>query len=848
VKTFRRSHATLQSIQQGHHRRLLNESLSTKKKLKPAPLKLSPAVARAATKDARARNSNRMRLMNNYGRTEVTNSARLELQYLSDPLKLAQAVGEKLRKGQFDVALNLVRESDKGVGVSRASIDNTVSWNHLIDWLMQQKQPNDAWKIYNEMKKRGHKPDAHTYTIMLRGYRDNFRSPNAVKQAINVYNSIGAPNSAVEPTVIHTNAVLNVCARALHTDSMWAIAGKLPERGPGAPDQITYTTILNAINAEVRSRAVKLGSDTPGHEYDPQPIFEEAVNDARKLWVDITSRWRRGLLHPDEDLVCAMGRILLLSAETKSCEDVLNLVQQTMNIPNYKPQQEPGQDTDESRTAWIGAPEDSEDVSPASVDVTASLYRPMPVTHTDSSIYARPGNNTLSMLMEATTALRQIGAGKNYWQLLTSPTGPYKLAADPANIASYMRLLRVSRASQATLDLLLEPRPEEIQKKVMSRGTFTIAMSTCFRDKRNPNVFSIASRIFDLMRESADIETDDDSPSSLGLKFSPVVLEKYLQLALATTKGLGGPQLTKTRNGDLDFERDPAKNNTFVALDKLEPEVANVKRLIKLHVTELEQLQATRARTRNVQTLLNKRKITPYSVRESMSQLVGFLRTLISAYDKILKTNERLEDDGMGPLDSELIKECWAKKRGLSAFLGKVENVGDGVPTTEAESGRIARTVSVLALENEVDNGSAVDDAEDGESDGGRGRGLDYVPGQRTKALRRIESERTRRQKQSEERGLSRIQKRELTKEERIRAQFPASVLRPKERRGAPRKKKFGDIDTHTHTNTRTRDEDYLEEATGRTRKGYSGWGGGFQDLARQNGHGHRSGFVDLGR
>ncbi|KAK5213593.1 hypothetical protein LTR41_001173 [Exophiala xenobiotica] len=822
--------------------------------------------------------------MNNHGRTEVTTAARRELQFLSDPLKLAQAVGEKLRKSQFDAALNLVRESDRGVGVSRATIDNTVSWNHLIDWLMQQNQPNDAWKIYNEvqlgyfprsrvfanqfafqMKKRGHKPDAHTYTIMLRGYRDNFRSPNAVKQAINVYNSIGAPNSAVEPTVIHTNAVLNVCARALHTDSMWAIAGKLPERGPGAPDQITYTTILNAINAEVRSRAVKLGSDTPGHEYDPQPIFEEAVNDARKLWADITSRWRRGLLHPDEDLVCAMGRILLLSAETKSCEDVLNLVQQTMNIPKYKPQQEPGQDTDESRTAWIGAPEDAEDVRPASVDITPSLYRPMPVTHTDSSIYAMPGNNTLSMLMEATTALRQIGAGKHYWQLLTSPTGPFKLTADPANIASYMRLLRVSRASQTTLDLLLEPRPEDIQKKAMSRGTFTIAMSTCFRDKRNPNVFSIASRIFDLMKESADLEkNDDDSPSSLGLKFSPVVLEKYLQLALATTKGLGGPYLTKTRNGDLDFERDPAKNNTFVALDKLETEVANVKRLIKLHVTELEQLEATRARTRNVQTLLNKRKITPYSVRESMSQLIGFLRTLISAYDKILKINERLEDDGMGPLDGELIKDCWAKKRGLSAFLGKVENVGDSVPTTEAESGRIARTVSVLALENEVDtgNGSSGDvdaDAEvDGEqSDGGHGGGgrgqIDYVPGQRTKALRRIESERTRRQKQSEERGLSRIQKRELTKEERIRAQFPASVLRPKERRGPgpPRKKKFDDIATRTRTRSQSqsqsRDEDYLEEAIGR-RKGYSGWGGGFQDMARQTGHGNRSGFVDLGR
>jgi pentatricopeptide repeat protein len=92
-----------------------------------------------------------MRLMNNHGRSEVTTAARRELQFLSDPLKLAQAVGEKLRKSQFDAALNLVRESDRGVGVSRATIDNTVSWNHLIDWLMQQNQPNDAWKIYNEV-------------------------------------------------------------------------------------------------------------------------------------------------------------------------------------------------------------------------------------------------------------------------------------------------------------------------------------------------------------------------------------------------------------------------------------------------------------------------------------------------------------------------------------------------------------------------------------------------------------------------------------------------------------------------------------------------------------------------
>lgn len=56
-----------------------------------------------------------------------------------------------------------------------------------------------------------------------------------------------ADNCPVKPNIIHTNAVLKVCALARDMDALWGVAAKLPTKGFGAPDNLTYTTILNAI-------------------------------------------------------------------------------------------------------------------------------------------------------------------------------------------------------------------------------------------------------------------------------------------------------------------------------------------------------------------------------------------------------------------------------------------------------------------------------------------------------------------------------------------------------------------------------------------------------------------------
>ncbi|OAP60277.1 hypothetical protein AYL99_05279 [Fonsecaea erecta] len=871
---FSRTHATLQSLRKGHHRNELFKALKEERKNPPIKAKPSNARAKLLAKDAQARERNWLQRLEPSDReTYLKKAMEKEARYLVDPLKLAQGVVEKLRDHNLQAALELVRASERtqnGKGV-----DNVVSWNHIIDWLMGQESPGEAWKVYNEMKKRGHKPDSHTYTIMLRGYRDNVRKPNAVQQALTVYDSISAANSAVTPTTIHTNAIISVCARAYDIDAIWRIAGRLPERGPGAPDHVTFTTILQALNSEAQKRAIDRGGrEGPG--FDPQPIFDQVIDDARKLWFDITARWRRGDLHLDEALVCAMGRLLMLSSNRNAHLDVLNLVQQAMNIGEMPEASstEAADGTEEGEGSETTAEHDPPaflDV-PATKEIRSHTSSRQPSTAI-SSVYATPGNNTLSMLMETTTALRKLKLGKYYWELLTSADGPYQIVPDHQNIMAFLRLLRVSRASRAALDLLRAPRPDDVRDKLMVRGTFVIAMSTCLRDKKNPNVFETASRIMDLMQESTQNLTDDPTgePQGQKLRFSPKVLRMYLEVAMATTKGIGAGPLEKTRNGDLDFERDPSKNHTLRALRRLGPDVVNVRQLIKSHLVELEQQAAMKGRTIRVKKLLEKRQITPYSVTENIGELVELLRTMISAIDKIIMVNERLEDNGMGPLDKTVLDQCWLQKRKLSAFVSRVANVvADPRGPGELKARRVNERGRPFISRNRDKHEEDTDTlAEDPEVAGNEVADEDFddagmaPTSPRSKLMNDIKAAHAKSVKSQEERGLSRRQKLELIKEEQIRAQFPSSVLREQRQQSERTRRRKDPASTGSSRKApvwktrqmeikemrREKREARAQEARERSkeREMYRGWGGGFEDMLKEQGRSERAGMVELG-
>ncbi|EXJ58252.1 hypothetical protein A1O7_05677 [Cladophialophora yegresii CBS 114405] len=903
--SFCRSHVTLESLRKGHHRHSVFGALKDKRRKVSIPKsKPSNPRSRFNVRQVEAVENNRLKRLEPDAREKYMKRAmRQESKYLVDPLKLAQGILEKLRDHQLDEALELVRASEKSL--DGKGVENIVSWNHIIDWLMSQDSPGEAWKIYNEMKKRGHKPDAHTYTIMLRGYRHNVKKPNAVQQAMSVYDSISAANSTVTPTTIHTNAVLSVCARAHDVDAMWKIAGRLSERGPGAPNHITFTTILQGLNGEAQKRAIEQGArEGPG--FNPQPIFDQVIEDARKLWLDITSRWRRGYLHIDEALVCAMGRLLMLSDDKKTQKDVLNLVHQTMNIAKMSQ----GSDAEAQDEAQEDDEAGSDEQRPSTIDAPARITPRSDASakqvSTATSVYATPGNNTLSMLIETATALRELRLGKYYWELLTAKDGPYKVVPDHQNIQAYLRLLRVSRASRAVLDVLREPRPEDVSHKLMVRGTFIIAMSTCLRDKKNPNVFETASRIMDLMQESTEDMSGrerEEDPDGQKLRFSPKVLRMYLEIAIATTKGINGEALQKTKSGDLDFERDPSKNHAMRALRRLGPDIMNVRQMIKSYLIDIEQQASIQERTIRVKKLLEKRKITPYSTNENINDLIELLRTMIGAIDKIILVNEKLEDEGMGPLDKEIVNECWLQKRKLSAFVSKYANaVVEPRNPSEIRARRI----------NEQGHRPGRRQSQEhvgGDSDAQATKQVDInddqdltdpsipAPGPRAKILSDIQSAQEKVLKKSEERGLSRRQKLELIKKETIRAQFPASMLRQQEtpkrvlrkqdtKAAAARERTREMLESGTGGGERkmpvwkareatrklareTRDERRQREKEDRRRRReevelvetakrdrmrdqketYRGWGGGFEELAKEKGRnlGGEAGLIELG-
>ena len=452
------------------------------------------------------------------------------------------------------------------------------------------------------MKKRAQPPDSHTYTIILRGLAVHKAHTHSLIRALSVYNSMFAPNSPVKPSITHSNAVLKVCARRLDMDALYGIAAKLPTHGAGAANNLTFTTILNAVRHTAwtfdGSRNI---DETPEETAERR---HRAVMDGRRMWDDIIRRWRKGDIWIDEELVCAMGRLLLISRRPEDLDDVLSLVEQTMAIPRpiprlntperssvapvparlfhnspqrlptddepevdksvmkqeeHKERQEE-EDEEEAEAEELEGTEESKDnvqfrqtdqphhppqvnEAPESSDANSivqkpnsppilsdSEFAPVDISHakafdprtrtTQPLTYVWPGNNTLSLLMDACIGMRAPTAAQDYWGLLTAEAsaGGHGIAPDAENYFMYLRLLRLTRSSRLAVDLVEEklgsadaridrsgmlvlgPMASNHGLDLAVPKTFRIAMSACARDQLNPNALDLATRLLRLMQ------------------------------------------------------------------------------------------------------------------------------------------------------------------------------------------------------------------------------------------------------------------------------------------------------------------------------------------------------------
>jgi hypothetical protein len=499
------------------------------------------------------------------------------------------------------------------------------------------------------MKKRGHIPDAHTYTIMLRGFTLNHKKPRAVEDAMKVYDSMWRPESNIRPNVIHSNAIINCLGRALNMDALWSVAGRLPDRGPGAPDKWTYTTILNTMQACAVRDASQL-METDGDEQAAAKLIQKTIGEARRLWEDIVSRWKSGDVNIDQTLVCAMGRLLLLG-QRADWDDIFSLVEQTMRLPRVSPPLVPrGRGDGEAleKALALAPPKDeggSTDLEQLELAVASEAGpkvknefavvdlsdRPLRggSGQNETWAYAIVGSNVLSLLVETAFKLKDIPTGKMYWDKLTNPDNEPFVAPDDDNLHAYLRLLRMSRSSKAAVDLLRQPVHGTSGADWHKRATFVLAMSTCARDFKNPNVFTHASAVLDLMQ--AKLKEPD-------LK----VMTMFLSLAMVTTPGVS----TEIEG---DFNGKEGENNLIRAILRFHHSDLNYQLILDRFnnpVAEEEEEDDGDIEVYSSRQVWRKRanRVDHKGPPMPSEELLEFLRTLNSAYDKLMNHIQKLTD------------------------------------------------------------------------------------------------------------------------------------------------------------------------------------------------------------
>ncbi|KAL1622399.1 hypothetical protein SLS54_004963 [Diplodia seriata] len=366
----------------------------------------------------------------------------MELEWTGgDPLRLADTVQKRLSKGDIEPVLDLVRFASN-------SMDCVVSWNHIIDHFMNLGRPSHALKIYNEVR-------------------------------------LSFPNLS------------HLLTQANDMDALWGIAAKLPEKGPGAADAITYTTILGAIRQDALLAVHAMSADQIAQKR------EEGIVDGRRLWEDIVTKWRSGDIIIDENLVCTMGQLLLIGQRPRDWDDILSLFEQTMDIPRLARHL----GDDRKAPKWLPdtpramREEDSAKIDPADHTRRGGEFDPVELGKTvgrgrRNMAYAKPGNHSLSLILESCLKTNARKAAEDYWHLLTGPDS-WGIVPDEANLHMFLRILRQTRSSAAVVEFL---RSEfGTRMGVKKPKTFRMAMSTCVRDKNNPNVFDHANVILDMM-------------------------------------------------------------------------------------------------------------------------------------------------------------------------------------------------------------------------------------------------------------------------------------------------------------------------------------------------------------
>ena len=363
----------------------------------------------------------------------------------------------------------------------------TVTWNLLIDYQLRHDRIRPALKLYNEMKKRAQRPNAQTYTIIFRGCAGSSHPRLAVSEAVRIYHTM-LSLERVAPNTIHLNAVIKVCAKANDIDSMFTVL-ETANDGLRSPNNLTYTTILNALRAQVDNDNPKHKRDKDMTEEDLKAEILKTTTRAKAIWEEVISRWRDGQIILDEELVCAMGRILLLD-RWDDADSVLDLIEQTMSIAKV------GRKEPNTMLRWKLKRAKYVEIPPTdgkAPEPDLSIVPKTTAPGAPSQAYARPGRNSLSLVLQSLEKTGKTRQGTKYWGIFTKN---YGVQPDAENWYRLARVFMRGKNSAHTVGYLVN-----LPAELADPRHFRVGMRTCLRDRLNPSAFAHASQLLETMHE-----------------------------------------------------------------------------------------------------------------------------------------------------------------------------------------------------------------------------------------------------------------------------------------------------------------------------------------------------------
>lgn len=297
----------------------------------------------------------------------------------------------------------------------------------------------------------------------------------AVAEAVKLYQNMLSVGQ-IKPNTIHLNAVLQVCAKVGDLDSMFNILNSSddPLR---SPNNLTYTTIFNAMRMKANTDLADSDSYTRLEDKEVREEKHKTIERARAIWEEVISRWRSGSLIIDEELVCAMGRILLMGGYA-DIDAIEGLIEQTMMIPRADNKGLPRREGTEN----------------------AALVAPKQVIKAPGApaiSHALPGNNSLSMILEALEKTRRTTKAAKYWNLFTLH---YNVVPDADNWTRALRVFHRGKNSGRVATAL-----QNMPSDMITHKHIRLAMKACLRDNLNKSALDNATAVLKTMGQTPSI-------------------------------------------------------------------------------------------------------------------------------------------------------------------------------------------------------------------------------------------------------------------------------------------------------------------------------------------------------